>query len=187
MPLRRCRGAPGRARGRRRPLLHVVQPAPDVHVRADLVLARRQADRERQQEGGQADHQQQRDQEGGGGGAGHAGRRGHPVDRRGRHRAAVHLQRRHAGVVHPGDRDAHDQRRADGRPMPVTQVPIHSATVPATIAITTDSATSGSVVGHGAGHVHRRHAQVVHAGHADAEDHAAGQPAGPARRRRSRR
>ncbi len=44
-------------------LLQVLEPAPHLLVGADLLLARRHADRERQQERGQADHEQQRDQE----------------------------------------------------------------------------------------------------------------------------
>ena len=94
--------------------LQVLKPAPHLRVRADLVLARRHADRQRQQERGQADHEQQRDQEGRGRGTGHARAPGCLLRGNGRHRAAFDVQRRHARVVHPGDRDAHDQRRAQG-------------------------------------------------------------------------
>jgi magnesium transporter len=159
--------------------LQVLRPAPQLGVGADLLLRRRDADGQREQERGQADHQQHRDEEGRGRGAGHHRRAGHRPHRDGRHRAAVYLQRRHARVVHAGDRDAHDERRADGG---------GEAADPGA-----DPQRRGArddrdehrqhherhVVGHGARHRHRRHAHVVHGGHPDADDHPAGQQPRP--------
>ena len=65
-------------------------------------------------------------------------------------------------------------------PMLRTRVPAHSAAVPATIAITTDSREQRRVVAHAVGHAHRLHAQVVHGGDADADDGAADEQRPPA-------
>jgi magnesium transporter len=153
--------------------------APQLGVGADLFLRRRDADRQREQEGGQADHQQHRDQEGRGRGAGYRRHAGHRPHGHRRHRAAAYPQCRHAGVVHAGDRDAHDQRRADGggRAADPGADPQRRGT--------RDDRDQHRrhherrVVGHGARHRHRRHAQVVHGGHPDADDHPAGQQPGP--------
>jgi magnesium transporter len=161
-------------------VLQVLEPAPEIGVGADLVLRRRHAEGQRQQERGQGDHHQHRDQEGRGRSPGDArddaGRSG---DAHGRHRPGVDVQRGHPGVVHAADRDAHDERRGDGGP--------HGADPGA------DPQRRGTrddrdhhrehderrAVGHRVRHGHRRHAQVVHARHADADDHAARQQPRP--------
>ena len=161
------------------PPLQVLRPAPQLGVGPNLLLRRRDADRQREQERGQADHQQHRDQEGRGGGAGHRRHAGHRPHRHGRHRAAAYLQRGHPRVVHASDRDAHDERRADrggGAADPGADPQRRG---------TRDDRDhhrqhhERRVVGHGARHRHRRHAHVVHGGHSDADDHPAGHQPGP--------
>jgi magnesium transporter len=155
-------------------LLQVLEPAPHLLVGEDLLLARRHADRERQQERGQADHEEQRDEERPGRGAGHTGGPGQARDAaRGRRRHARYVQRRHARVMHPGDRDAHDNRRHEGR-----LDGADPGTDPQGRGARHDGDQHGQRhQGKGVGdrhrHGHRRHAQVVHGGDADADDHAA--------------
>jgi magnesium transporter len=161
------------------PALQVLEPTLELGVGADLVLRRRHAERQRQQEGGQGDHEQHRDQEGRGRGAGDGRDAGCLGDVRGRHRPAVDVQRGHAGVVHAGDRDAHDERRADGGPHAA-----HPGADPQRRGARHDrdhhrERDEGQAVGHRARHGHRRHAQVVHGRHPDADDHAAGQQPWP--------
>jgi magnesium transporter len=165
-------------------LFQAFEAALQLGVGADLVLGRRQADRQRQEERGQADREQQRDHEGRGRRARDGRDAGHFRDGRRRHGTPADADRGHAGVVHAADRDAHDERGADGCPDtadPGSDPQRHGARYDRDHHRQQHEVT---VVRHGARHRHRGHAHVVHGRHARADDHPAGQEPRPAAQRR---
>jgi hypothetical protein len=135
----------------------------------DLVLGGRQTDRQGEREREQADPEHQREQEGHPGAAAHVW-----------HGSVGHPHRGHSRVVHAGDRDAHDQRRddrgadtADPGTGPQRGGPGHDRDQ-------YRQQEQRHVVVLAVWHAHRRHAHVVHGGHAEADDDAPDQQRPPA-------